>query len=100
VEVWNHISHFLHGVFQLLGCFWIITTLLAVMFIVTGKYTDRVMALAIHAVKRLDENEKKGFVLGSVFVLCFGGSETEPYFLQVIPVVFQLLCILLNDKKT
>lgn len=70
------------------------------MFIVTGKYTDPVMALAIHAVKRLDENEKKGFVLGSAFVLCFGGSKTEPYFfLQVIPIVFQLLCILLNDKK-
>jgi len=47
---------------------------------VTEKYTDPVMALAIHAVKRLDENEKKGFVLLSAFVLCFGGSKTEPSF--------------------
>jgi hypothetical protein len=51
------------------------------MFIVTEKYTDPVMALAIHAVKRLDENEKKkGFVLLSAFVLCFGGFKTEPSF--------------------
>lgn len=50
------------------------------MFIVTGKYTDPVMALAIHAVKRLDENENKGLVLGFVFMLYFGGSKTELYF--------------------
>jgi hypothetical protein len=58
------------------------------MFIVTGKYTDPVMALAIHAVKRLDENEKKGFVLGSVFVLCFGGLKQSLIFYRLFLLCF------------
>jgi hypothetical protein len=70
------------------------------MFIVTEKYTDPVMALAIHAVKRLDENEKKK-ALFYFLPLCsvLGGLKQSLLFLQVISIVFQLLCILLNDKK-